>query len=70
MKNYKGIRKDNKCGTYQARKYLDGKEYTESFDKISDALKWRNNFHPDNITPIESVSPKRVRLNGVRISFL
>jgi integrase len=47
LKNYKGIRKDTKTGKYQARKYIDGQEYSSVFEKISDATQWKNSFHPD-----------------------
>ena len=46
LKNYKGIRKDTQTGKYVARKYIDNKEYSETFDRISDADRWRRNFHP------------------------
>lgn len=46
LKNHKGIRKDVVTGKYVARKYVDGKEYSESFSLISKAENWRRNFHP------------------------
>src|SRR5690606_8808523 len=46
LKNHKGIRKDLVTGKYVARKYIDKKEYSESFDNLTEALAWRRNFHP------------------------
>lgn len=46
LKNHKGIRKDMITGKYVARKYVDGKEYSESFSLVSQAVNWRRNFHP------------------------
>ncbi|MCP4912361.1 MAG: tyrosine-type recombinase/integrase [Oligoflexia bacterium] len=46
LKNYKGIRKDTVTGKYVARKTVNRKEYSETFEKISDAVNWRRNFHP------------------------
>lgn len=46
LKNHKGVRKDMVTGKYVARKYVDGKEYSESFSLISEAVNWRRNFHP------------------------
>ena len=46
LKNYKGIRKDTLTGKYVARKYIDGKEYSETFSKVSKADNWRKIFHP------------------------
>lgn len=46
LKDHKGIRKDLSTGKYVVRKYIDGKEYCETFDKISNAVFWRRNFHP------------------------
>ena len=76
LKNHKGIRKDSLTGKYVARKYIDGKEYCETFDKISAAERWRRNFHPLlTNTEIKGVSSRGVdlgtgvnvqaRLNGV-----
>jgi len=46
LKNHKGIRKDLVTGKYVAGKYIDKKEYSESFDNLTEALAWRRNFHP------------------------
>lgn len=81
LKNHKGIRKDLITGNYVARKYIDNKEYTESFDNVTEALSWRRNFHPlltnteINIGPatkhLTEDSFKRVssRLNGTDQRF-
>ena len=81
LKNHKGIRKDLVTGNYVARKYIDKKEYTESFDSLTAALSWRRNFHPlltnteINIGPATKTltedSFKRVqtRLNGTDQRF-
>ncbi|MBI2519459.1 MAG: tyrosine-type recombinase/integrase [Bdellovibrio sp.] len=46
LKEHKGIRKDQITGNYVARKYVDNKEFCETFDKLSEAIYWRRNFHP------------------------
>ena len=46
LKDHKGIRKDQVTGNYVARKYVDNKEFCETFDKLSAAIYWRRNFHP------------------------
>lgn len=46
LKNHTGIRKDLVTEKYVARKYIDRKEYSESFSNLSEALSWRRNFHP------------------------
>ncbi|MBI2522494.1 MAG: site-specific integrase [Bdellovibrio sp.] len=46
LKDHKGIRKDNLTGKYVARKCLDKKVYCETFDKLSEAIYWRRNYHP------------------------
>jgi len=46
LKDHKGIRKEIATGNFQVRKKIDGRTYTETFQKISQALKWRSNFHP------------------------
>lgn len=46
LQNYKGIRKDTITGKYVARKTVNKKQYSETFDKVSDAVNWRSNFHP------------------------
>ena len=46
LKNHKGIRKDVVTGKYVARKTIQGKQYCETFKSISDATRWRNDFHP------------------------
>jgi integrase len=46
LKNYKGIRKDSITGKYVARKTIDRKMYSETFEKVSDAVQWRLTFHP------------------------
>ena len=46
LKRYRGIRKDTLTKKYVARKYIDSKEYSETFDRVSDADRWRRNFHP------------------------
>lgn len=67
LKNYKGIRKDNFTGRFQARKYINGKEYSETFSKISDALNWRNTFHPSLKKKEENVL--NTRLNGIEETY-
>ena len=81
LKNHKGIRKDLMTGKYVARKYIENKEYSESFDNLAEALSWRRNFHPlltnteINIGPATKTltedSFKRVqtRLNGADQRF-
>lgn len=63
VKNHRGIRKDTKTGNYQARKYIDGKEYCEVFTKISDALKWRNCFHPE-LVKSQTIETRSLQLSG------
>ncbi len=46
LKNHKGIRKDSITGKYVARKSIHGKQYSETFNTIPEALNWRNQFHP------------------------
>ncbi len=46
LKNYKGIRKDSVTGKYVARKTIHGKQYCETFKSVSEAIRWRSNFHP------------------------
>jgi integrase len=40
-----GIRKNTVSGKYQAFKKINGKQFTESFDSIRQALHWRNTFN-------------------------
>ncbi len=47
VKNHKGIRKEANNGKFQVRKKIKGKTYTETFHRVSDAMKWRDSFHPD-----------------------
>ncbi|MCP4913600.1 MAG: phage integrase family protein [Oligoflexia bacterium] len=68
LKNHKGIRKDNRIGKYQARKYINKKEYSDVFDKIKDAIRWRNEFHPD-LEPKILKNKSTVKLNGVEEHF-
>jgi integrase len=70
LKNHKGIRKDTRTGNYQARKYIDKKEYSAVFSKISDALRWKNTFHPDIVKEKESLNfGSKQKLNGVEEQF-
>ncbi len=72
LKSYKGIRKDTKTGKYQARKYIDGKEYSEAFEKVKDAIKWRNEFYPDLKTESKEIvasKNKSKKLNGVEDEY-
>lgn len=81
LKNYTGIRKDTLTGKYIARKYVDKKEYSESFSKISDAVHWRRNFHPlltnseiSKSSSVEDIITKssykvQTRMNGVDQRF-
>ena len=50
LKSHKGIKKDTKSGKYLARKTIKGKEYSKSFEKLSEALEWRKIFDPQGIT--------------------
>lgn len=69
LKGHKGIRQDTKTGNYQARKYIDGKEYSESFSKISQALKWKNEFHPSLKEKEEILNESTHRFNGVETEY-
>jgi integrase len=65
LKNYKGIRKDTITGKLVARKTIDKKQYSETFNKVSDAVKWRNCFHPlltnSEIKCTKIINSKRVQ---------
>lgn len=55
---YTGIYKDSKNDTFLARKKINGKEYSRTFDRISDASRWKRDFHPsipDNFRSRETV---------------
>ena len=78
LKGHRGIRKDTLTGRYVARKYIDGKSYCEMFGRVSDAQKWRRNFHPlvtkkelkhSNSETLCSVTQSSTRLNGVEQRF-
>ena len=75
IKNHKGISKDTFTGKYYARKTIDKKPYSRSFLKISDAIQWRNTFHPlltnSEIKGDANLGSFRVqsRLNGVDSRF-
>lgn len=43
---YKGIRKDLITKKYFVRKSINGKQYSDSFETIPEAVNWRNSFHP------------------------
>jgi integrase len=44
--SHKGVRKDIKTGTYNARKLIERKMYSRNFPVLLDAKKWLNEFHP------------------------
>ena len=78
LKAHRGIRKDTLTGRYVARKCIDGKSYSETFSKISDASKWRRNFHPlikkveieaGNANDFRSVTSSQARPNGADDRF-
>lgn len=46
IKGHTGIRFDQITKKYVARKYMHGKEYSSTFEKISQATHWRRTFHP------------------------
>lgn len=46
IKGHPGIRFDHITKKYVARRYIHRKEYSCTFEKISQAIHWRRNFHP------------------------
>lgn len=46
LPNRKGIRKHLVSGKYEASKRIKGKLFTRTFNKVSDAIHWRNTFNP------------------------
>jgi len=45
LKKHPGIYKHKISGNFLAKKKIKGKSYGETFDKISDAIHWRNTFN-------------------------
>ena len=59
LEGHKGIYKDTKNDSYLVRKKINGKEYSKSFTKISEATRWKRDFHPsipENLRRTETVS--------------
>ncbi|MBF0298178.1 MAG: tyrosine-type recombinase/integrase [Oligoflexia bacterium] len=50
LKKYVGIRKDLVCEKYEAYKTINGKRYSSQFASLLEAIKWRNEFVPDEKT--------------------
>ena len=50
-----GIRKDAVTGHYQALKKIKGRQYSETFENIRDAIHWKNTFDGDRSKKVEVV---------------
>jgi len=46
IRSHKGIRKDLESGSYLVTKSIKGKRFFRVFSKLSDAVDWKNTFHP------------------------
>lgn len=57
----KGIRKDLKSGKYEAYKKINGKRFSQYFDKISEAKAWRLTFVPTE----EKIAEKSLALKDL-----
>lgn len=56
LPRHRGIYKNKSTGRYLAVKKIKGKQFSESFDKVRDAIHWRNTF--DGIKRKKRVSQK------------
>lgn len=54
VKNYKGIRQDLKSGKFVVQKSINGKRYSKTFKKKSEAINWSRTY-----CPVEEVESKK-----------
>lgn len=63
IEGHSGIRFDQITKKYVARRYMHGKEYSSTFEKISQAIHWRRNFHPLLTNTTVNIGPSTTDYN-------
>ncbi|MFN8370503.1 MAG: hypothetical protein U0T83_07770 [Bacteriovoracaceae bacterium] len=66
LKNYQGIRKDNKTGKFIVTKCIKGKRSFKSFSSLREASGWKNSFHPGVPQQSKVIAAEIEKINGDR----
>ena len=65
LEKHQGIYKNKKTGRYLGVKKIYGVQYSESFDKVRDAIHWRRTFNGTTQPPVKkSLKPEPPRVKN------